>query len=266
MRYIDTASHPSSSVNLRSSYPRENVMDDNTWAVPSTPAYLLSPEQIAGPYFRNPKLIRRNISEGMDGIPLVLRLTVVDARTGQPVTDALVDIWHCNARCAYSGWSKIDPDKEVDVDGIGSIPRTDDDTYLRGGQFTDKKGIVRFTTIYPGFYAGRALHIHVAIRITAGNNYLQERHVAWVGQLYLPEVASRSVLNAREYSGRSASPLTNGEDFFYETMGGEASTLNVHTLGRDSKEDGFFGQMTIGIDTFAVSTQIKPEDFDKFTV
>jgi hypothetical protein len=49
-------------------------------------------------------------------------------------------------------------------------------------------------------------------------------------------------------------------------MGGEASTLTVHTLGRDSNEDGFFGQVTIGIDTFAVSSQIKPEDFDKYTV
>lgn len=230
------------------------------------PAYLLSPEQIAGPYFRNPKLIRRNISEGLDGIPLVLRLTIIDAMTHEPVNGAIVDIWHCNARGAYSGWSKINPDNEVDVGDIGAIPRTDDDTYLRGGQFTDPNGIVRFTTIYPGFYAGRALHIHVAVRVTAGNNYLEERHVAWVGQLYFPEVASRSVLNAREYRGRTVTALTNDEDYYYATMGGEASTLNVHTLGRDSKEDGFFGHMTIGIDTFAASSRIKPEDFDKYTV
>jgi protocatechuate 3,4-dioxygenase beta subunit len=241
-------------------------MDDITSVAPTPPIYQLSPEQIAGPYFRNPKLIRRNISEGAEGIPLVLRLEIVDAMTGHPVTDALVDIWHCNARGAYSGWSKVNPDIEADVGDIGSIPRTDDDTYLRGGQFTDKKGIVRFTTIYPGFYAGRALHIHVAVRITGGNNYLQERHVAWVGQLYLPGVASRAVLNAREYRGRAVSALTNEEDYFYETMGGEASILKVHTLGRDSNEDGFFGYTTIGVDTFAVSTQIKPEDFDKYTV
>ena len=241
-------------------------MDDNTSVTSAQPAYLLSPEQIVGPYFRNPKLIRRNISEGLDGIPLVLRLTIIDAMTREPVNGAIVDIWHCNARGAYSGWSKVNPDKEVDVGDIGAIPRTDDDTYLRGGQFTDQKGIVRFTTIYPGFYAGRALHIHVAIRVTAGNNYLEERHVAWVGQLYFPEVASRSVLNAREYSGRTVTALTNDEDYFYTSMGGEASTLNVHTLGRDSKEDGFFGQMTIGIDTFAISSQLKPEDFDKYTV
>ncbi|MGH8387806.1 MAG: intradiol ring-cleavage dioxygenase [Pseudomonas sp.] len=238
-------------------------MDANT---PATPVCLLSPEQIAGPYFRNPKLIRRNISEGVDGIPLILRLTIVDAMTCEPVSNALVDIWHCNARGAYSGWSKINPDLEVDTGDIGAIPRTDDDTYLRGGQFTDQSGNVRFTTIYPGFYAGRALHIHVAVRITSGNNYLEERHVAWVGQLYFPEVASRSVLGNRQYSGRASVPLSNEQDELYTTMGGDVSTLNIHTLGRDSNEDGFFGQLTIGIDTFAVSNQIKPEDFDKYTV
>ncbi|MFJ7796659.1 intradiol ring-cleavage dioxygenase [Pseudomonas sp. NPDC096950] len=239
---------------------------DYTSAVPRETVCLLSPEQIAGPYFRNPKLIRRNISEGQDGIPLVLRLAIVDAMTGEPVSGALVDIWHCNARGAYSGWSRINPDLEVATGDIGAIARTDDDTYLRGGQFSDSKGMVRFTTIYPGFYAGRALHIHVAVRITGGNNYLEERHVAWVGQLNFPEVASRSVLSAREYTGRTVATLSNSQDHYYESMGGEASTLTVHSIGRDTTEDGFFGHMTIGIDTFAVSTQIKPEDFDKYTV
>lgn len=49
-------------------------------------------------------------------------------------------------------------------------------------------------------------------------------------------------------------------------MGGEDSTLTVWPIGRDSHEDGYFGHLTIGIDTFAVSSQIKPEDFDKYTV
>ncbi|MNG23037.1 hypothetical protein D3C84_1075940 [compost metagenome] len=82
----------------------------------------------------------------------------------------------------------------------------------------------------------------------------------------MPEVASRSVLNSREYNGLKASALTNDEDVYYKQHGGEASTLSVHTLGRDSNDDGFFGFTTIGIDTFAVSSHIKPEDFDKYTV
>jgi len=240
----------------------------NDYIAPAAPgpAFLLTPEQIAGPYFRNPNLIRRNISEGANGLPLLLRLNIVDAMTGTPIRDALVDIWHCNARGAYSGWSKVNPDEEVDASDIGAIPRTDDDTYLRGGQFTDKKGTVRFTTIYPGFYAGRTLHIHIAVRIVSGTNYLEERHVAWVGQLYFPEVASRSVLSAREYGGRKALALNNEQDPYYASMRGAASMLKVHSIGRDTWEDGFFGQMTIAVDTLAASAQIKPEDFDKYTV
>ncbi|KPG93287.1 intradiol ring-cleavage dioxygenase [Pseudomonas sp. RIT-PI-r] len=241
-------------------------MAQDSAASSTNQVYQLAPEQIAGPYFRNPKLLRRNISEGAEGLPLLLRLTIVDAMTGEPVSGALVDIWHCNARGAYSGWSRINPDLEVDAEAIGSIPRTDDDTYLRGSQFCDPKGRVRFTTIYPGFYAGRALHIHMAVRIVAGSEFLEARNVAWVGQLYFPEVVSRSVLNAKAYRGRSAKVLNNAEDSYYADMQGEASTLTVWPIGRDTHEDGFFGQLTIGIDTFAVSSQIKPEDFDKFTV
>ncbi|MEG2390312.1 MAG: intradiol ring-cleavage dioxygenase [Pseudomonas sp.] len=240
---------------------------DPDFAIPvPCPVYQLAPEQIAGPFFRNPKLLRRNISEGAEGVPLILRLTIVDAMTGEPVNGALVDIWHCNARGAYSGWSRLNPDAEVDVAAIGSIPRTDDDTYLRGSQFCDHMGRARFTTVYPGFYAGRALHIHVAVRIVAGNEYLEERNVAWVGQLYFPEVVSRSVLNAQAYRGRASLPLNNAEDVLYASQNGEASTLAVWPIGRESHEDGFFGHLTIGIDTFAVSSQIKPEDFDKYTV
>ncbi|MFJ2538078.1 MULTISPECIES: intradiol ring-cleavage dioxygenase [unclassified Pseudomonas] len=241
-------------------------MDRDPASPSPQPVYQLAPEQIAGPYFRNPKLLRRNISEGAEGLPLILRLTIVDAMTGEPVSGALVDIWHCNARGAYSGWSRINPDLEVEVEDIGSIPRTDDHTYLRGSQFCDQKGRVRFTTIYPGFYAGRTLHIHVAVRMVAGSEYLDERCVAWVGQLYFPEVVSRSVLNAKAYRGRASLPLDNGQDSIYAGMGGEASTLAVWPIGRDSHEDGYFGHLTLGIDTFAVSTQIRPEDFDKYTV
>lgn len=74
------------------------------------------------------------------------------------------------------------------------------------------------------------------------------------------------MLNAKAYRGRGSAPLNNAEDSYYANMGGEASTLTIWPVGRDTNEDGFFGHLTIGIDTFAVSSQIKPEDFDKYTV
>ncbi len=78
-------------------------MERDISAATPQPVYQLAPEQIAGPYFRNPKLLRRNISEGAEGLPLLLRLTIVDAMTGEPVSGALVDIWHCNARAPDRG-------------------------------------------------------------------------------------------------------------------------------------------------------------------
>ncbi|PTT32896.1 intradiol ring-cleavage dioxygenase [Pseudomonas sp. HMWF021] len=241
-------------------------MERDISATSSQPVYQLAPEQIAGPYFRNPKLLRRNISEGAEGLPLLLRLTIVDAMTGEPVSGALVDIWHCNALGACSGGRRINPDLEAGAQVIGSNPRTDDDTSLRGRQFCDQHGRVRFTTVYPGFYAGRALHVHVAVRIVGGNDYLDERNVAWVGQLYFPERVSRAVLNARDCRGRAFTALNSSEVCRYSSLDGEGSTLTVWPIGRDSHEDGFFGHLTIGIDTFAASSQIKPEDFDKYTV
>ncbi|MEB0046317.1 MULTISPECIES: intradiol ring-cleavage dioxygenase [unclassified Pseudomonas] len=242
-------------------------MDDNSPVVIPHPAvFLLSPEQITGPHLKRPDLIRRNISEGADGIPLILRLTIVDAMTSEPVTDALVDIWHCNMRDTCSGWNDVEPQEDVDVLGTDSIPCSDGNTYLRGGQFTDHKGNVRFTTIYPGFYAGRVLHIHLAVRMVSGTRCQDEEQVAWVGKLYFPETVSRSALNAREYRGLTSLSQSNRPANSDDSRAAAASTLTIHTLGRDTHEDGFFGHLSIGIDTFAVSTHIKPEDFDKYTV
>ncbi|MDB6143791.1 MAG: intradiol ring-cleavage dioxygenase [Pseudomonas sp.] len=226
---------------------------------------VLTPEQIAGPYFRNTKLIRRNISEGENGIPLLLKLKIIDTTKCEPVSNAFVDIWHCNSRGGYSGWAKISPDLEAVSGEVGSIQRTDDETYLRGSQYSDADGIVRFTTIFPGFYAGRATHIHVAVR-ELGANILEDRHVVFVGQMYFPERASNEINQLAQYDGREISRLTNDNDEFYTQMRGDASTLTVKRIVEDSVEDGVFAELVIGVDMNATSQQIQPSDFNKHTV
>src|SRR5664280_3272100 len=102
---------------------------------------VLTPELTEGPYYISGEKVRRVITEGRPGAPLSLALTVVDASTCKPVKGASVDIWHCDALGVYSG-----------VQGnIG--------TFMRGVQRTDASGLVRFTTVYPGWYNGRAVHI-----------------------------------------------------------------------------------------------------------
>ncbi|MGF6666795.1 intradiol ring-cleavage dioxygenase [Pseudomonas monsensis] len=235
---------------------------DPDFAIPvPCPVYQLAPEQIAGPFFRDPKLLRRNISEGADGLPLLLRLTIVDAMTAEPVVGARVDIWHCNARGANAGGCPVNQGLDARTAITG-----DDDTYLRGSQFCDARGRVRFTTIYPDSHAGRALHLHVAVRMVVGDEYPAEHDVAWTGELQLPEIISRPTHHAKAWGGRTSMRLNNASDSLPPGMGREASTLYVWPIGRDSHEDGYFGHLTIGIDTFAVSSQIKPEDFDKYTL
>jgi protocatechuate 3,4-dioxygenase beta subunit len=108
-------------------------------------ACVLAPEMTDGPYYLPNEKLRRTITEGLPGAPLNLRLTVVDAATCKPIKGAAVDIWHCSAGGKYSG--------EQD-NGTAGL------TFLRGIQRTDARGLARFATVYPGWYQGRAVHIH----------------------------------------------------------------------------------------------------------
>ena len=64
--------------------------------------------------------------------------------------NAIVDVWHADAGGDYSG--------------VGSLQG---ETFLRGIQTTDANGDAAFTTIFPGWYRGRAPHIHFKVRSSA---------------------------------------------------------------------------------------------------
>ena len=97
---------------------------------------VLTPEQTEGPYYLSREKLRRDITEGRPGVPLLLRLRVVDASTCRPIPHAAVDIWHADALGVYSGF------------GSGARSRT----FMRGIQRTDATGLARFRTVYPGWY------------------------------------------------------------------------------------------------------------------
>lgn len=111
-----------------------------------------SPSVTEGPYYKAGDFVRSDITEGQAGLPMTLTLTVVDTNC-QPVPNARVDIWHANAQGQYSGVT--DP-KEGCAD-------CGDKTFLRGTQTTNDQGQVTFQTIFPGWYPGRTVHIHVKI-------------------------------------------------------------------------------------------------------
>jgi protocatechuate 3,4-dioxygenase beta subunit len=178
---------------------------------------VLAPEQTEGPFYIPNERVRRNITEGKPGTPLELRLSVVDASTCRPVRNAAVDIWHADAAGAYSGF------------GAGSASRT----FLRGVQRTDAKGIARFTTIYPGWYQGRTVHIHVMVHV--GGN------VVHTGQLYFSDALTDAVFRRSPYSRRGARDVRNPQDAIYRN-GGRRSTLTVRRSG-----SGYVGAIAMGV-------------------
>lgn len=180
-------------------------------------ACVLTPEQTEGPYYLAGEKVRRNITEGRPGTPLTLRLTVVDARTCKPIKGAAVDIWHCDASGAYSGF------------GAGRSSRT----FMRGIQRTNASGVAIFRTVYPGWYPGRAVHIHVKVHVR-GN-------VVHTGQLYFPEATTAVVYKRSPYNRRPGPDVRNPSDAIFRN-GGSKSLLKVSKDGT-----AYVGRVTMGV-------------------
>jgi protocatechuate 3,4-dioxygenase beta subunit len=167
---------------------------------------VLAPEQTEGPYYIAGEKLRRNITEGRPGAPLLLRTFVVDAKTCRPIKNAAVDIWHADAAGVYSGF------------GAGAANRT----FMRGIQRTNAKGLAEFRTVYPGWYQGRTVHIHVKVHV--GGN------VAHTGQLYFRDSVTDVVYRQAPYTERSSRTTRNADDGIYRN-GGSKSLLSVRKNG-----------------------------------
>ena len=176
---------------------------------------VLAPEQTEGPYYVANEKVRRNITEGRAGTLLTLRLTVVDSRTCKPIKGAAVDIWHCDALGNYSG-----------VEGDGG-------TFMRGVQRTNAQGIATFRTVYPGWYQGRTVHIHVKVHVR-GN-------VVHTGQVYFSDRVTDAVYRRKPYSNRPNRETRNADDSLFRG-GGKRSLLQLRRSGT-----GYVGSIRMGV-------------------
>ena len=180
-------------------------------------ACVLTPEQTEGPYYIPKEKVRRNITEGRPGTPLTLRLQVVSASTCKPIKGAAVDVWHADAAGIYSGFGQ----------GAGNR------TFMRGIQRTNAKGIAVFRTVYPGWYMGRTVHIHVKVHLSG--------RVVHTGQLYFPDALTDTVYKQAPYSRRPGRDTRNATDFVFRN-GGKRSMLRVRRSGA-----GYLGSITMGV-------------------
>jgi protocatechuate 3,4-dioxygenase beta subunit len=178
---------------------------------------VLTPEMTEGPYYIAGEKVRRDITEGRPGIALRLRLSVVDASTCAPIKGATVDVWHADASGVYSGF------------GAGAASRT----FMRGIQRTSSKGLALFRTVYPGWYQGRTVHIHVKVHI--GGN------VVHTGQLYFPDRVTDVAYRKAPYTSRPNRTTRNADDAIYRN-GGRRSLMSVRR-----NAGGYVATITMGV-------------------
>jgi protocatechuate 3,4-dioxygenase beta subunit len=178
---------------------------------------VLTPELTEGPYYVPAEKVRRNITEGRPGAPLDLRLTVVDASTCKAIKSAVVDIWHADAGGVYSG----------------AVAGNSGTNFMRGIQKTDSSGLARFISVYPGWYQGRAVHIHVKVHLGGT--------VVHTGQFFFNDALTDAVYKRSPYAARGSRDTRNAADSIYRN-GGSRSMLKVTRLGT-----GYRGAITMGV-------------------
>jgi protocatechuate 3,4-dioxygenase beta subunit len=128
------------------------------------------------------------------------------ANACSPVVGALVDVWQCDALGRYSEYA------QPGYDGTG-------ETFLRGVQTTDAGGRVSFTTLYPGWYAGRATHIHVEVSLNGRS--------LKVTQIAFPENVSAAVYASGVYASKGQNPISNASDnVFADGVDTQLATLS----------------------------------------
>jgi len=213
-------------------------------------ACVLTPELTEGPYYVEDLLVRKDITEGKAGVPLKLRISVADTTSCSPLANAAVDVWHCDAEGYYSGISGENPGGGGAATGDENL----DTTFLRGVQLTGEDGLAEFDTIYPGWYTGRTIHIHMKVHVggTADDTYA-DGHVSHTGQLFFDDAISDQVFATEAYADRpNDQRLRNDADNILGDHADEPGfMLELKQINDDAIEDSFIGTITIGVDSSA---------------
>ena len=187
-------------------------------ATSSPSSCAVTPTETIGPYPSLTDLFRSDIRETKSGTPVTLTIAVVNVNNGcGAVANANVEIWQCDAAGNYSEYG---------------TQRAE--TYLRGIQTTNSNGEVTFTTIYPGWYQGRATHIHVEVVLNGAS--------VKVTQIAFPESVNAAVYSTGVYASRGTNPTSNANDNVFS----DGVISELATIGGDPTS-GYRAAFSIGI-------------------
>lgn len=195
---------------------------------------VVRPEMTEGPYFVDEKLNRSDIrtdptdGTAKPGVPLALTFAVAQAGTNActPLAGATVDVWHCDAQGVYSDVT----DSAIGFNTVGK-------KFLRGSQVTDARGAATFTTIYPGWYQGRAVHIHFKIRTTAPGNQAYE----FTSQLFFDDALNDQIFANAPYT-KAGKRTTNASDGIYRNGGDQM------LLAPTKSDQGYAATFAVALD------------------
>lgn len=199
---------------------------------PPLPSCVARPEQTEGPYFVDERLHRSDIRSDptsgalSPGVPLALSFVVSRISQGScdPLPDAQVDVWQCDASGVYSDVS----DPGFDTRG---------QKFLRGYQLTDEGGRAAFRTIYPGWYRGRTVHIHFKVRTPAASS----RAAEFTSQIYFDDEVTDRVHALSPYSERGRRTVRNNDDGIFR-RGGDQLLVTPQAV-----EDGYEATFSLGL-------------------
>ncbi|MFC8669208.1 MULTISPECIES: intradiol ring-cleavage dioxygenase [Streptomyces] len=238
----------------------------------SETCYKLTSETTEGPYYIDADKLRQDITEDREGIPLTLRLKVIDNETCKPIRNAAVDIWHCDALGLYSGYEDLSsggggggtPPSGTPTDvpsgtptgsppagggGGGHEEPTDDKRYLRGTWKTDKQGFVTFKTVFPGWYRGRCVHIHTKVHVsgTWTDAGYEGGNTCHTGQFFFDEESVLASAEVEPYSTSTTERTTLTEDTIYDQSGTAGGLLKLK-YKKNGIAKGVVGTITMGVD------------------
>jgi len=222
----DATTGPTSTTSLPATAPSTTATEPTTLTPSDFDALgtcTLTLEQTAGPFPLDEQLVRRDITEGRPGHPLRLGFRVVDGECA-PVAGAAVEIWHTDATGDYSAFA----------DGGGGKDEAEGTTFLRGTQVAGDDGIVEFATIYPGWYRGRAVHVHVRVH--------RDDSIVLTSQVYFDEAYTDEVLAAGPYAEFGPPDTSWAEDGIAGDPPADGTALSLSAEGSGTR-----GLLNLGI-------------------
>ena len=189
---------------------------------------LLTPEMTAGPFPLDEQFDRRDITEGLPGHPFRLGFRVVDESCA-PVPGGTVEIWHVDATGDYSAF----------IDGGGGKDDGEGTTFLRGSQTAGDDGIVEFLTLFPGWYPGRAVHIHLRVH--------RDDATVLTSQVFFDADATARIYSEDPYSENGPPDTSNEDDFFAGDPVREGTLVDLRAAATAS------GPGTLGLSNLGIS-------------